>query len=79
MDSIVYVWGPYEPNLINYGEDSDKITYEKPSDPLDETDKKYVKRVWGSFLYYARAIDLTILHALFVIASKTQQSTNNGR
>ena len=67
---------PYEPNPIKYGKDSDKIAYEKPSDPLDETDqKKYVQRVLGSFLYYARVIDLTILHALSAIASEQAKPT----
>ena len=66
---------PYEPNPIKYGKDSDKIAYEKPSDPLDDTDKKYVQRVLGSFLYYTRAIDLTILHALSAIASEQAKPT----
>ena len=66
---------PYEPNPIKYRKDSDKTAYEKPSDPLDDTDKTYIQRVLGSFLYYARAIDLTILHALSAIASEQAKPT----
>ena len=66
---------PYEPNPIKYGKDLDKIAYEKLSDPLNKTDEKYVQRVLGSFLYYARVIDLTILHALSAIASEQAKPT----
>ena len=61
---------PYEPNPIIYGKNSDIIVHEKESLPLNETDKKFIQQVLGSFLYYERAIDLTILHALSSIASK---------
>ena len=39
---------------------------------LSKADKKFVQEVTGTFLYYARAVDLTMLTALGSIA--TQQS-----
>ena len=44
------------------------------SPPATEDEKKYIQRVLGSFLYYARAIDLTIVHALSAIASEQAKS-----
>ena len=37
--------------------------------------KKNVQKVLGSFLFYARAIDMTILHALSAIASEQEKPT----
>ena len=48
---------------------------EEKSPPTTEDEKKYMQRVLGSFLYYAHAIDLSILHALSAIASKQATPT----
>ena len=66
---------PYEPNPIRYGKNSDNIIHEEESPPLNDKNKKSVQQVLGSFLYYARAIDLTILHALSAIASEQSKPT----
>ena len=66
---------PYEPNPIIYGRNSDSIVHEIDSPLLDTRKKKYVQQVLGSFLYYARAIDMTILHALSAIASEQANPT----
>ena len=66
---------PYEPNPIKYGKNSDNIVHEKESPPLNDNDKKFVQKLLGSFLYYARVIDLTILHALSAIASEQSKPT----
>ncbi|KAL7528762.1 hypothetical protein ACHAXR_002615, partial [Thalassiosira sp. AJA248-18] len=58
---------PYEPNPIKYGKQSDEVVHEKISPPLSTAEQKYVQGVIGSFLYYARAVDLTILMALSAI------------
>ena len=39
--------------------------------------EKYIQKLLGSFLYYARAIDMAVLHALSAIAS--EQSTPTKR
>ena len=66
---------PYEPNPIRYGKQSDDIEPEEDSPEIDDDGKKFVQQVVGSFLYYARAVDLTILHALSEIASQQANPT----
>ena len=63
------------PNPINYGKKSDQIVHEPESPLLDEKGKKFIQKVVGSLLYYARAVDMTILHALSEIASQQAKPT----
>ena len=61
----------------NYGA---KKQYAKEADKsplLDKNGKKFVMQVTGKFLYYARAIDSTMLPALSAIASKQSAPTEN--
>ncbi len=48
---------------------------EEESPAVNDADKKYIQQVLGSFLYYARAIDLTILQALNEIAADQAHPT----
>ena len=66
---------PYEPNPVKYGAKSDEIIHEKESPLLDKEDKKFIQQVVGSFLYYARAVDMTILTALNAIATEQAKPT----
>ena len=66
---------PCTPNPVNYGKKSDKIIHEPDSPFLDKKDKKFIQQVVGSFLYYARAVDMTILTALNAIASEQAAPT----
>ena len=66
---------PFEPNSIQEGKQSDTILHKEPSPPLDKDEKKYTQQVVGSFLYYAWAIDVTILLALSNIASQQANPT----
>ena len=43
--------------------------------PLDKTKINYLQRVVGKFLYYAQAIDNTMIHALNDIATVTSKGT----
>ena len=54
-----------------------KVQYVKDdhTKPLEKTDITYLQRVVGKFLYYARAIDNTMLHALNDIATATSNGT----
>ena len=45
------------------------------SDKLTDKEIKYIQKVTGKFLYYARAVDPTMLHALNDIATKTIKGT----
>ena len=63
---------PNQGNTVNWRKDIKP----KPDSPaLDATGKKYVQQVVGSFLYYTRATDLTILHALNSIAADSSKPT----
>ena len=55
---------------VRYGKESQLVS-ENDSPSATEKGKKYIQQVLGRFLYYARAIDMTILHALSAIASET--------
>ena len=66
---------PYEPNPIKYGKNSDNLYPEEESPFLGKANTKYIQQVVGSFLYYARAIDMTILMALSAIAAEQAKPT----
>jgi len=68
---------PYAPNPIQYGKNNQAPTPEDTSKLLDKADKKFIQQVVGSFLYYARAIDATILMALSEIAQQVSKPTEN--
>ena len=63
---------PYAPNPINYGKDNQSPSPINNSPHLDNAGKKQIQQIVGSFLYYARAVDPTLLMALSDIA--TQQA-----
>jgi hypothetical protein len=55
-----------------------KIQYAKPEDdspPHSKEDKKFIKQVTGTFLFYARAVDSTMLTALSALASEQAHPT----
>eukprot|EP00804_Cyclotella_cryptica_P015695 CCRYP_018924-RA/>CCRYP_018924-RA protein AED:0.15 eAED:0.15 QI:0/-1/0/1/-1/1/1/0/1314 len=66
---------PYEPHPKKYGTAAQLTDPPDDSAPLNEQDVKWVQRVVGSFLYYARAIDATILMALNAIANEQKAPT----
>jgi len=67
---------PYEPGPVQYGRKSQKVPVEQESKLLDKEGKLRVQQVVGSFLYYARAVDMTILHALNSIATESSKPTD---
>ena len=68
---------PLEPIPINYGTKSDTIIHEDPWKLLGDADKNYIQQVLGSFLYYAQAIDMTIVLALNGIATQQAEPTES--
>jgi hypothetical protein len=68
---------PYSPNPISYGKDNQAPTPTNNSPLLDTTGKKHVQQIIGSFLYYACAVDPTILMALSDIATQQSAPTVN--
>jgi hypothetical protein len=63
--------------MCRYGKDNQKINPVDDSPLLDAEGKKYIQQVVGSFLYYARTVDPTILMALSEIATQQNKPTEN--
>ena len=66
---------PHPHEAKNYGA---KVQYAKPDDdsqPLDKEGKRFVQQVCGTFLYYGRAVDGTMLMPLSAIASDQANPT----
>ena len=68
-------YSPYEPAPRNYGKQSNTTSDEEESPAVGEDKKKFIQKVMGSFLYYARAVDVTILQALNAIAADQAHPT----
>ena len=66
---------PHKPVVPMYGA---KVQYTKGADlspKLGPADKLFIQQVTGMFLYYARAVDATILVTLSAITSKQSSPT----
>ncbi len=63
---------PFTPNPVTHSKNNQAPNPTNDSPLLDDAGKKRIQQVVGIFLYYAQAVDLTILMALSNIA--TQQS-----
>ena len=66
---------PYELQPKQYGALSQEVDPHNEFAPLDAKDIIWIQKVVGSFLYYARAVDATILMALNVIANEQKAPT----
>jgi hypothetical protein len=69
----------YNPNPIKYGQNNQATDPIDTSPELNKADKKHIQQIVGSFLYYARAVDPTILMALSAIASQEALPTEDTR
>ena len=70
---------PYTPAPIKYGAKTQEPLPTDTSERLDKDGQKYIQQVVGSLLYYARAVDITILLALNEIASQQTKPTEQTR
>ncbi len=68
---------PYAPNPIKCGKDNQAPSPLDKSPCLNEAQKKRIQQIVGNFLYYARAVDPTILMALLEIASQQAAPSEN--
>ncbi len=68
---------PYNLNPIKYGQDNQAIDTIDTSLKLDDTSKKHIQKNVQSFLYYARAVDPTILMMISAIASQQAAHTED--
>ena len=60
-------------NTLVYGQKIQMITIEK--NPMTTIQTKILQQVCGTFLYYARAVDCTMLHALNDLATRVKDGT----
>ena len=68
---------PFEPEPVVYGRKSQEMPKKVDGPPVSKEEKVYIQQVIGSFLYYARAIDMTILHALSAITAEQANPTES--
>ncbi len=68
---------PYTPQPRQYGSEAQWPLPIDTFPPLSDSKIKHIQWVIGSILYYARAMDLTVLMALSTIASKQAHNTKN--
>ncbi len=68
---------PYLLNAIQYGKDNQTPTPSDDSPLLDKAGKKRIQKIVGSFLYYARSVDPTIVMALSDPSSQQSAPTQN--
>ncbi len=68
---------PYNPNPIKYGQDNQATDPNDTSPKLSKANKKRIKQIVGSFLYYARTVNPTILMAVSAIASQQALPTED--
>ena len=66
---------PYAPP--NHGVKTQYVKATDNSPPLSKGDKTFVMKITGTFLFYARAINSTILPGLSAIASEQNPPTEN--
>jgi len=66
---------PYSPEPKKYGSEAQAPLPIDTSRPLGEKEIKAVQKIVGSILYYARAVDMTVLMALSTIASEQTKGT----
>jgi hypothetical protein len=63
---------PYTPPVYGKKQQMAKVDDTKP---MDKKETKLLQKVCGKFLYYARAVDTTMLHALNDLATQTKNGT----
>jgi hypothetical protein len=68
---------PYTPAPKTYGAKAQAPLPTNISPKLSDTEIKETQRIVGSILYYARAVNITVLMALSSIASKQTRGTTN--
>jgi hypothetical protein len=68
---------PYLPNAIQYGKDNQAPMPSDDSSLLDKASKKRIQQIFGSFLYYARAVGPAVVMALSDLSSQQSAPTGN--
>jgi hypothetical protein len=68
---------PHQHTIPNHGSKQQYAKAESNKPELDEEKKKYIQQILGTFLFYARAVDSTMLVALSAIAAEQVPPTES--
>ena len=68
-------YAPYPTTPCKYGAEYQEPTPQDTSPPASKEEITRIKKVAGSILYYARAVNLTVLMALSTIASEQAKAS----
>ncbi len=68
---------PYSPEPKQFGSKAQRPLPSNTPPLLDNKGKKRIQKITGSILYYARAVDMTVLMALSTIAMSQAKPTEN--
>jgi hypothetical protein len=68
---------PYSPAPKQFGIEAHQPLPGDTSPVIDDKKKKIIRQIVGSILYYARAVDMTVLMALSTIAISQAKPTKN--
>ena len=72
LQQACYSPSPYQPPV--YGK-KQQMVYVDKTEPMDKTQIKLLQQVCETFLYYATAVDCTMLHALNDLATRVTDGT----
>jgi hypothetical protein len=67
----------YSPEPKQFGSEAQRPLPGDTSPLLDDKGKKRIKKIGGSILYYAHAVNMTVLMALSTIAMSQAKQTEN--
>ena len=68
-------YAPYPTTPSKYGASSQEPTPQDTSPPATKEEITHIQKIVGGILYYARSVDLTVLVALFAIATNQVKAT----
>ncbi len=66
---------PFPPTPIKYGAKKQYAKQESTAPPVNPTEKKFIQKVCGKFIFYGRAVDSTVLTPISAIASQSANPT----
>jgi hypothetical protein len=66
---------PFPHTPIKYGATIQYTKQESTASPINPTEKKFIQKLCGKFLFYGRAVDSTVLTPISAIASQSANPT----
>jgi hypothetical protein len=66
---------PFPHTLIKYGAKIQYAKQESTASPVNSTEKKFIQKVCGKFLFYGQAVDSSVLTPISAITSQSANPT----